>query len=236
MHTHTHTHTPASIPSLRKLLPVVLVKASLSLARYCWSLYTHWRETHPQKSKEPEQPKQEEAEEKESEDEVVEKSVPRRRSGRKRVQGDHAERKVEGHTDEKDKGYVEGTVVDHSEVKGHAEAKVEGQDETSNGGVAVNEMYDSGSYEDQLEAIMNDIDDDDYSGRTKKSHVTKTAAKPSVTMETNKLSIKQDIENSVTDSSPVGDGSGDTKKRNGMATLGNKDDDTIKDSTQTRYA
>ena len=214
---------------------MVLAKASLSLARYFWSLYTHWRETHSQKSKESERPKQEETEEEESENEAVEKSVPRRRSGRKRVQGDHTERNVEGHTDGKDKGQMEGGVADHSDVKGHAEVKVEGQDETSNSGVASNEIYDSGGYEDQLEAIMNDLDNDDYSGRTKKSHVTKTVAKPRVTMETNKLSIKQDSENNVTKSPPPRDGSHNTKKGNGTATLGSKEDNPVRSSTQSRY-
>ncbi len=135
-----HTHT-ASIPSLRTLLPVLLVKSCFYLAKYSWCRYSEWKEAvQLKKQQESEATKQQQDEESDKEEVVEEKITEekhvRRRSGRRSNQNQNHVRPNQ--TCQND--------------------QLDTQDE----------VYESGGYEDQLEAIMNDLEDDSFESKSKK--------------------------------------------------------------------
>ncbi len=146
-HSHTHTHT-ASIPSLRTLLPVVLLKSCFSLAQYSWFRYSEWKETAQQlkqqqqqqqaEANKQQQQKEENSEKESSEEESTQEKRIKRRSGRKST----------------------------NEHQRHDQSNQVCQDDQVD---TVNNVYESGGYEDQLEAIMNDLEDDSYESKPKKS-------------------------------------------------------------------
>ena len=107
--------------------------------------YSEWKEAIHLKQQDSQPSEQQDESDKESEedDKIEEKSI-RRRSGRKTYQNQLRQNEVH-QKDQADTGESN---------------KISATDE---------EVYESGSYEDQLEAVMNDLDDDSYKTASKKS-------------------------------------------------------------------
>ena len=123
----------------------MLLKSCLSLAKLCWAKYSEWKETIHLKQQDSQPSEQQDEDDKESEeDDKIEEKPIRRRSGRKTYQNQLRQNDVH-QKDQADTGESN---------------KISATDE---------EVYESGSYEDQLEAVINDLDDDSYKTASKKS-------------------------------------------------------------------
>ena len=124
----------------------MLLKSCLSLAKFSWAKYSEWKETiHlKQQDSQPSSEQQEEGDKESKEDEKMGEKQIKRRSGRKTYQNQLRQNEV------------------------HQKDRVN-TGESNRINATSGEVYESGSYEDQLEAVMNDLEDDGYKAMSQKS-------------------------------------------------------------------
>ncbi len=124
----------------------MLLKSCLSLAKFSWAKYSEWKETiHlKQQDSQPSSEQQEEGDKESKEDEKMGEKQIKRRSGRKTYQNQLRQNEV------------------------HQKDRVN-TGESNRINATSGEVYESGSYEDQLEAVMNDLEDDGYKATSQKS-------------------------------------------------------------------